>query len=148
MKTQTPGLDGSPSRSADQVSVMKSFVWLRQHCSITAFLRVEFRGIRFTPLKQPGTFACACPLHHEKKGEAFLFNENSGRCACIGKCQFTGADLCQLAAMHWRCSNEEARQRISTDPGRYAKQRGLETRGRHIKKHLGLKGQTDDMALA
>jgi hypothetical protein len=59
------------------------------------------------------------PLHEEVDGQSFLIDERSGRATCMGKCGFKGADINQIAALRWKCSNTEAAQRLQDQAKTY-----------------------------
>jgi ribosomal protein S27AE len=64
---------------------------------------------------------CRLLKHREVAGEgqSFLMDEHKGRASCVGKCGFQGADINQIGAYLWGCTNTEAAKRIQRDTKKY-----------------------------
>jgi hypothetical protein len=109
------------------------FQLIKQTVSFKGFIDVECPEYNLTPYWN-GKYKGKCPLHHEVDGESFLLDEISGKCSCIGKCNLKGADICQVAALLWQCTNKEALKSVYANREQYGPKQLLETRNKVRKK--------------
>jgi hypothetical protein len=85
---------------------------------------------------------CRLLKHREVAGEgqSFLLDERTGRASCVGKCGFQGADINQIGAYLWDCTNTEAAQRIKAQAKKYGPPRIHNKRNKKKVHRLGLVG--------
>jgi hypothetical protein len=85
---------------------LKKFVELEMpKCQLTYYGKDKYSG--------------NCRFHQEVDGQSFLMDERTGKASCMGKCGFKEADITQIAALLWHCSNAEAAQRIQEQKEKY-----------------------------
>jgi hypothetical protein len=88
--------------------------------SLKGFIEVELPGcqlIHYGRDKYCGN--CQIPNHSEVDGQSFLIDERSGKATCMGKCNLRGADINQIAAILWKCTNTQAAKRLQDEAGKY-----------------------------
>lgn len=90
--------------------------------SLKRFVQLEIPKCRLVYYGQNKYYGnCRLLRHRERAGEgqSFLLDEQSGRASCAGKCGFQGADINQIGAYLWDCTNTEAAQRIHAQAKKY-----------------------------
>ena len=101
---------------------MRIFALNRRTVSLQRFVQLEIPKCRLVYYGQNKYYGnCRLLKHRERAGEgqSFLLDEQSGRASCAGKCGFMGADINQIGAYLWGCTNREAAERIQAQAKKY-----------------------------
>jgi hypothetical protein len=117
--------------NVNQLSGETLFGWIRRTLSFKAFVEVELSGSNLLPYGHGKYYGkCRLPGHKESHGTSFLLDEVSGRCSCQGKCNLRGADMCQIGAIIWNCTNFEAAKRIFENRHKYGRKQETHNKGK------------------
>ena len=104
------------------MSVMTIYALNRLTVSLKRFVEVEIPECQLVYYGNNKYYGnCQLPNHREAvdDGQSFLMDERSGRATCMGKCNLKGADINQIAAILWNCTNTEAAQRLQEQATTY-----------------------------
>jgi hypothetical protein len=130
-------LNNNDHSKADSVlkstlTISQLFEWNRSYISLLGFINAELPGLK--PLSI-GENKCPLPKHQENEGQSFYIDERRGRCYCRGRCNITGADISQIGAIIWNCTNTEAAKRIYNDRAKYPRRKTWARVGRKKRSH-------------